>query len=182
MNSKITYDEKCINAQVDRDNSINEYQLNRPDNNCINCYPANPEIRFQKKAGLEDVSVENNLLGLNRKNTCYDMNEEKSCESGVCPTQKFDNIKNDVKDCDIKTTNTRFESTSNLKEMAVNRWEWLPIDPQQHALSEISVIGSRNFMKDQYSPNFIQPEDHTNEVHYDNKQLEEYTKPVKISP
>ena len=110
------------------------------------------------------------------------MDEEKSCESGVCPTQKFDNIKNDVKDCDIKTTNTRFESTSNLKEMAVNRWEWLPIDPQQHALSEINVIGSRNFMKDQYSPNFIQPEDHTNEVHYDNKQVEEYTKPVKITP
>ena len=37
-------------------------------------------------------------------------------------------------DCSINTINSRFNSVKNLKELSANRWQWLPIDPQNHAI------------------------------------------------
>ena len=113
--SRKKYDEQCYINQNKNDDSINNYLLNAPENDCNNCYPSNPEIRFQKKSGREDVVVENDLFGIDRKDTCN--NEYNGCTNGTCKTQEFDNFnaQESVNDCSINTINSRFNSVKNLK-------------------------------------------------------------------
>jgi hypothetical protein len=180
--SRKKYDEQCYMNQNKNDDSINNYLLNAPENDCDNCYQSNPEIRFQKKSLREDISVENDLFGIDRKDTCN--NEYKGCANGVCNTQTFDSVKEDKtqKDCNFNTVNSRFNSVKNLKELSANRWEWLPIDPQKHAISEMIPLSSRNHIKDNYQSEYDTPEDATDDVNFPHKTKEKFTVPVKITP
>ena len=85
------YDEQCYINQNKNDDSINNYLLNAPENDCNNCYPSNPEIELSKKSGRENVVVENDLFGIDRKDNCGE-NEYNGCENGTCKTQEFDNF------------------------------------------------------------------------------------------
>lgn len=181
--SRKKYDKQCLMNQNNNDSSINNYLLNMPENDCDNCFPSNPEIRFQKKSVREDTNVENDLFGINRKDTCD--NDFHGCTDGICKTQEFDTVDENQKnapDCSINTINTRFNSVKNLKELAVNRWEWLPIDPQKHAISDIYYgLSSRNHIKDNYKTNYDTPTDSNNEL--EEKKIEpKYTVPVKTTP
>jgi hypothetical protein len=180
--SRIKYDKECISNQNNNDSSINNYLLNMPENDCNNCYPGNPEIRFQKKSLREDTNVENELFGIDRKDTCN--NEYKGCVDGVCKTQEFDHVDDNkqINECNISTISSRFNSVKNLKELSVNRWEWLPKDPQKHALSEVYYgMSSRNHVKDNYKADYDTPMDANNEL--EEKKIEsKFTVPVKVTP
>ena len=180
--SRKKYDEQCYINQNKNDDSINNYLLNAPENDCNNCYPSNPEIRFQKKSGREDVVVENDLFGIDRKDTCN--NEYNGCTNGTCKTQEFDNFnaQESVNDCSINTINSRFNSVKNLKELSANRWQWLPVDPQNHAISNIDSMSSRNHIKDNYKSQYDMPTDATDEVNFPNNVKDKFTVPVKITP
>lgn len=180
--SRKKYDEQCYINQNKNDDSINNYLLNAPENDCANCYPENPEIRFQKKSGREDVIVENDLFGIDRKNTCN--NEFKGCTNNTCKTQEFEtfNEQDTLKNCSIDTINSRFNSVKNLKELSANRWQWLPIDPQNHAISNIDQLSSRNHIKDNYKSQYNDPNDATDEVNFTNDIKEKFTVPVKTTP
>ena len=180
--SRIKYDTKCVSNQNNNDTAINNYLLNMPENDCNNCYPSNPEIRYQQKSLREDTSVENDLFGIDRKNTCN--NEYTGCKDGKCKTQEFDLVDHTktVNECNINTINSRFNSVKNLKELSVNRWEWLPKDPQKHAISEIYYgVSSRNHIKDNYTPEYAIPIDAVDELE-EKKMDSKYTVPVKITP
>ena len=43
--SRKKYDKQCLTNQNNNDSSINNYLLNMPENDCDNCFQANPEIR-----------------------------------------------------------------------------------------------------------------------------------------
>jgi hypothetical protein len=179
------YDEQCYINQNKNDDSINNYLLNAPENDCNNCYQSNPEIRFQKKSGRENIAVENDLFGIDRKDTCNKDNEYNGCVDGVCKTQEFDNViqpQETTNDCSIDTVNSRFNSVKNLKELSANRWQWLPIDPQNHAISTIDSVSSRNHMKDNYKADFNTPMDATDEVSFSNTIQDKFTVPVKTTP
>ena len=174
------YDKQCHILQNNNDSSINNYVINAPENDCKNCYPSNPEIRYQKKSGRENISVENDLFGIDRKNNCID--EFKGCTNGTCKTQEFDNAPLNTQDeCNIDTISTRFNSVKNLKELSANRWQWLPIDPQKHALSSIEQLSSRNHIKDNYKPVYNTPMEADNELETSSGESK-YTVPVKVSP
>ena len=179
------YDEQCYMNQNKNDDSINNYLLNAPENDCNNCYQANPEIRYQKKSGRENISVENDLFGIDRKDNCGE-NDYNGCENGVCKTQEFDTVpepeSNSSNDCSINTINTRFNSVKNLKELSANRWQWLPIDPQNHAISNIEAVSSRNHIKDNYKAQYEMPVDSTDEVNFPNNLKDKFTVPVKTTP
>ena len=180
------YDEQCYIEQNKNDDSINNYLLNAPENDCNNCYQANPEIRYQKKSGRENISVENDLFGIDRKDNCEKNNQYNGCQNGVCKTQEFDIVPESQSetsnDCSINTINSRFNSVKNLKELSVNRWEWLPIDPQNHAISNINSVSSRNHIKDNYKPDFDTPLDATDEVNFNHTIPDKFTVPVKTTP
>lgn len=179
--SRKKYDKSCLTNQNNNDSSINNYLLNMPENDCDNCFPSNPEIRYQKKSVRENTNVENDLFGINRKDTCDDTFH--SCKDGTCKTQEFDNVdeNNNLNDCSINTVNSRFNSVKNLKELSANRWQWLPIDPQKHAISDINALSSRNYIKDNYKPEFDTPNNVSNTL--TTKQIEsKYTVPVKVNP
>ena len=179
--SRKKYDKQCLTNQNNNDSSINNYLLNMPENDCDNCFQANPEIRFQKKSVRENTVVENDLLGIDRKDTCD--NDFHNCKNGTCKTQEFDNVDSEeqINDCSINTVNSRFNSVKNLKELSANRWQWLPIDPQKHAISDISVLSSRNHIKDNYKPDYDTPHDSSNELET-KKNESKYTTSVKVTP
>ena len=175
------YDKQCVMNQNNNNSSINNYLLNMPENDCDNCYPSNPEIRFQKKSVRENTNIENDLFGIDRKDTCD--NDFHGCKDGSCKTQEFDTVDENVvtNDCSINTVNSRFNSVKNLKELSANRWEWLPKDPQKHAISEITGLSSRNHVKDNFKPDFDTPQDSNNELE-EKKTEVRYTVPVKTTP
>ena len=92
-----------------------------------------------------------------------------------------DNSK-EINECNISTVSSRFNSVKNLKELSVNRWEWLPKDPQAHALSEVYYgMSSRNHVKDNYKADYDTPMDANNEL--EEKKIEsKFTVPVKVTP
>ena len=174
------YDESCYNNQVKRDDSIRNYLINSPENNCKDCYQTNPEIRNQSGVKLGKVPIENDLFGIDRKNSCKD--EYNNCNDKTCKTQVFDQIIEPKEECNINTVNSRFTSVKNLKEATVNRWEWLRINPQNHAISGINSISSRDEIKNNYNPNYEIPKDQTNELNYNKNINYKTTTPVKITP
>jgi hypothetical protein len=121
------YDKDCYNNQIKRDDSIRDYVINTPEKNCKSCYQTNTQIINQLDSKLGKVPIENDLFGIDRKDSC---NEGYSnCDNNTCKTQIFDSINEENKkdECNLNTVNSRFQSVKNLKEATVNRWEWLRI-------------------------------------------------------
>jgi len=69
-----------------------------------------------------------------------------------------------------------------LKELSANRWQWLPIDPQNHAISTIDVMSSRNHIKDNHKSVYENPSDSTDELEFQQNIKNKFTVPVKITP
>lgn len=173
------YDESCYNNQVKRDDSIRNYVINTPENNCKDCYQTNPEIINQSGVKLGKVPIENDLFGIDRKDGC---NEYNNCNDKTCKTQTFDQITEPKEECNINTVNSRFVSVKNLKESTINRWEWLRINPQNHAISELQSVSARDEIKKNYNPNYEIPNNQTNELEYNKNINVKTTTPVNINP
>lgn len=177
-----TYDEKCYTDRVGRNSHINDYMLNPAANNCKDCFQSNPEIRNQKKQALTDINVENDLFGIDRKDSCADYN---NCDETGCKTQKFDTVPDTqtLEECNFPTSHSRLDRTvKDLKEATINRWAWLPIDPQKHVVSDISSLSSRNHIKDNYKEQLDVPEDFNNELEYSTTKNIKYTSKTPITP
>lgn len=99
-----------------------------------------------------------------------------------CPTKKYLPTKNNKTQYTITNTSDQCNNflhtedtlISNpkctLKERGVNRWEWLPEDPQCYALSKpydfLRIpVHNRNLVKDNHRPCIPTPSDATNEFH-----------------
>ncbi len=153
--TRIKYDKKCYAQQVDRDNNIHDYLLNKPDNNCSTCYQANPEIRAPINDKLKNIPIENDLFGIDDKEEC---DNKHSCDGNTCKTQIFEELtKDDVKECNIETINTRSEPLHliNVKEATIDRFDWLHYSPQQHTINNdthLKYTSSRLDIKNNYKP------------------------------
>jgi len=173
------YDKDCYIKQVKTDDSVRDYIINTPENNCKNCYQSNPEIINQSGNKLGKVPIENDLFGIDRKDSCEGYS---NCDGKNCKTQIFDNITDTIDECNINTVHSRFESVKNLKEAAVNRWEWLRINPQEHAVPSFQAVSSRDEIKKNYNPIYETPINQTNELNYNKNVTYKTTKAVKITP
>ena len=150
------YDNNCFNQQKKRDNNIHDYCLNKPSNDCKDCYQSNPEIRAPHNNKLVDTTIESKLYGINNKNGCDDTND--SCKDGLCNTQIFKELNNspdNTSKCDstINTVNSRLDDTSNFMEKSYNRFDWLYYNPQNHTIqndSNLKMISSRLDIKNNY--------------------------------
>tara|TARA_Y100000741_G_scaffold364753_1_gene356821 strand:+ start:91 stop:678 length:588 start_codon:yes stop_codon:yes gene_type:complete len=179
-NTRIKYDEKCYNQQKDRDNNIHDYLLNRPDNNCKTCYQSNPEIRAPINDKLKNIPIEDDLFGINNKESC--LTDRHSCDSNGCKTQVFEQLAStDIDECNIETVNTRTDNPLNLvnlKEANIDRFQWLHYNPQNHTVNNdnhLNSISSRLDIKDNYqSVVDIQPSDATNSLVFTQQQKKTY--------
>ena len=154
-NTRIKYDEKCYNQQKNRDNGIHDYLLNRPDNNCKTCYQSNPQIRAPINDKLKSIPVEDDLFGINNKESCLD--DRHSCDKNGCKTQIFEQLAStDVDECNLETVNSRTDNPLNLvnlKEATIDRFQWLHYNPQSHTVNNdnhLKSISSRLDIKDNY--------------------------------
>ena len=114
------------------------YYLNTPATNCPTTYPVEPTTRIQKSGGSWvtgewKTDVESDLRGINRMSTriraanntpaAYDPRTNYMATRGVtsAPDHKEPVIFNRL-----------VNPPCTLRATGINRWEWLPYNPQSH--------------------------------------------------
>lgn len=144
------------------------YSLNTPYNDCADCdnLPSDPALQFQKygpktctmKSAVDDSSE---LLGINYKNSKCSANlyaPGKYTATGDCAI----NSSKDPRKCSVPREDTRLSNpASRLRGTGINRWEWLPHDPQLRALEEFDrvPVNYRMTAKDNHIPIIDIPQD-----------------------
>ena len=184
FNSK-KFDKECYEKETNQNKEINNYLLTKNHNIDKNCYQHNPEIRNQIHSELKNTDDETKLFGIDRKELCDNFH---TCDSNTCNTQVFNKItnKNKIDECNLDTVHSRFQ-INNIKEMGINRWEYLRYNPQKYAIPfegrfNNNNISSRQLIKDQYKVLDIKPLDHTNELEVSDNFVKTTTNPVPITP
>jgi len=177
-NSK-KFDKEIYKKEQIQNENISNYLLTKNHNVKNNCYQDNPEIRNQLLSELKKVDVETKLFGIDRKEICDNFH---TCNEKLCNTQKFDKLTTPIDECNLDTIHSRY-FTNNIKEMGINRWENLKYNPQNYAIGDVTnQISSRTLIKDNYKMLNITPENHTNELEYDDKLPIKKTTSVNIIP
>lgn len=144
------------------------YSLNTPYNDCSDCdnLPSDPALQFQKygpktctmKSAVDDSSE---LLGINYKNSKCNADlyaPGKYTATGGCEI----NSSKDPRKCNVPREDTRISNpASRLRGTGINRWEWLPYDPQLRALEEFDrvPVNYRMTAKDNHVPIIDTPQD-----------------------
>lgn len=137
------------------------------------CVPDNSYIRTSMISAttnlgeLADISSE--LRGITRRaSKCptkkYLPTDENNTQSQFTISDTTDQCNNFLHTEDTLISNPK----CTLKERGINRWEWLPEDPQCHALStpfdNFRIgISNRTLVKDNHRPCLPVPKDATNE-------------------
>jgi hypothetical protein len=131
------------------------YRLNTPAANCPTSYPVNSTTRIQKSgaswvSGQWKTDVESDLRGINRvsprvraaDNTpaLYDPRTNYMTTRGV----------SDAPDSSSDVTfNRMINPPCTLRATGINRWEWLPYNPQAHVETPFDYfIPSRSIDKE----------------------------------
>lgn len=146
------------------------YALNTPSNDCSDCksLPNDPALRFQTygpntctmKNAVDDSSE---LLGMNYKlskcnATEYTPGSYKSTSGCIVNGQTNSRV------CFAPREDTRMSNpASTLKGTGINRWEWLPHDPQERALEGFDrvPVNYRMVAKDNHVPIIETPQEQT---------------------
>ena len=167
--TRLMYDDCSYKEKLKRTVGPGLYHINTPYNDCMECeadIPADPYLRYQKwgpntctmKSAVDDSSE---LLGLNYKLTKCNADEYlpgKYSKKGACAPRG--NVK--PRDCDNRPQeSTRLSNPPcTLKGTGWNRWEWLCVDPQEHALEYFDWPQNyRMIAKDNHVPCLEKPQD-----------------------
>jgi|TARA_B000000477_G_C6093672_1_gene228855 hypothetical protein len=166
--TRLSYDSCSYMEKLKRTVGPGLYALNVPYNDCLDCsqdIPADPSLRFQSygpnictmKTAVDDSSE---LRGLNYKNSKCNTDSflpNKYQATGNCNIRGNTN----ARACLNPQESTRLSNPAiNLKESAVNRWEWLCDDPQDRALESFDrPVNYRMVAKDNHIPLIEIPQD-----------------------
>lgn len=138
--SRLQYDQCNYQRTVKESTDVGKYMYNEPRNDngrndCRPCFPTDPYIRsgFFGGAICTDkplVDVDSELIGLNYRNS-------RCPENKYIPSDKEFCLLSKIKDCDdnhfLSTEPSRISNPpSTLRCSGVNRWDWLPCDPQNN--------------------------------------------------
>lgn len=138
------------------------YQLNTPENTCDPCHSNDPHIRLQSHG--PSVSKDNYLIDVNSELLGISRNLSECPDKQFIPTNNPNhnskvkiNYKNpplDYKNCFETTEDTRQSNPpSTLRGTGWNRWEWLPMNPQDKVGVPFDFeISSRIVTKDNHRP------------------------------
>ncbi len=159
------------------------YQLARPDNGCTSCLPSDPRIIAQSKGvsvskNTSMVDIDSELIGISRnlsrcpdRKYLPDQNASSQCgaqtgmvANGCNKNSKLciDNReKMNFTDCGLYTEDSRLSNPPcTLRGTGWNRWEWLPMDPQERVLQPYDFqINSKLLSKDSHRPCIPRPVD-----------------------
>lgn len=142
------------------------YMLSTPANDCASCaqdVPSDPYLRYQKwgpNACAPGKSVDDGseLRGLNYKNS--------KCSSdrylpGKYPSKGACQVSGTQKQCAAPTEDTRLSNPPcTLRATGWNRFEWLCVNPQDHALIPFEWnVSYRTVVKDNHVPILPTPMD-----------------------
>lgn len=167
--TRLIYDSCSYNEKLKRTIGPGLYALNTPYNDCVYCpgmIQDDPALRYQSyghstcsmKEAVDDSSE---LLGLNYKKTKCSTDEYRPGgyqSKGPCLV----NTTSDPRQCFAPREDTRISNPANtLKGTGINRWEWLPEDPQEKALEAFDRIpvNYRMVAKDNHVPIIEEPMD-----------------------
>ena len=170
----LSYDNCSYEQKLRESIGPGSYMLATPANDCTNCsktIPDDPFIRYQTFGpGLcppgSTIDTNSDLLNINRKaSKCAadQYNPATNQPSTVCKP----NVIGDNKyDCRLGTEPTRYSNpTCTLKEIGINRWEWLCYNPQDRALIPFEWNTSyRTVVKDNFTPCIPEPIDQMERV------------------
>ena len=179
--NRLPYDRCSYKQTIAETTGPGIYQLGTPQNVCQPCHTTNPYIRLQGQGASISrnnllVDVDSELLGITRNlSDCSERkympqtNASELCgantgngvkchkSSKVC----VDHIKNPIKttDCFKHTEDTRLSNPPcTLRSTGWNRWEWLPINPQEKVeIPYDHQISSRTLAKDNHRPCIPKP-------------------------
>jgi len=181
--NRLTYDTCSYNQVLHETISPGVYQLATPQNVCKPCHPTDPYIRLQglgasisKTTPLIDIDSE--LIGIVRNNSrCPQRKYLPTCglptvgnaNAGACAKCQTNsklcvdhaNTTIDTSDCFTNTEDTRLSNPPlTLRSTGWNRWEWLPINPQDRVEIPFDFeIDSRRVAKDNHRPCIPKPID-----------------------
>ncbi len=159
--TRMRYDNSSYQEQLQRSVYAGSYQLNKPNNDCEDCYqyvPDDPTIRYQKyghhtcsmKKAVDDSSE---LYGLNYKNS--KCNKDAYAPNSYISTGCVPKLMDDVRKCSTPTEACRLSNPPcTLKEIGINRFDPLCWNPQSKALESFDRIGInyRMVAKDNHIP------------------------------
>lgn len=166
--TRLNYDSCSYSEKLKRTIGPGLYSLNTPHNDCSDCenLPSDPAVRFQKfshgtcsiKSSVDDSSE---LLGINYKASKCNADSYlpgKYTATGGCDLRSFE----DPRKCLVPREDTRLSNpASTLRGTGINRWEWLPYNPQETALEQFNHIpvNYRMVAKDNHTPIIDIPSD-----------------------
>lgn len=167
--TRLSYDSCSYNEKLKRTIGPGLYSINTPYNDCTNCHamiPDDPTMRYQAygpstctmKTAVDDSSE---LLGLNYKKSKCSTDEYapgKYTSTSGCVV----NSETNPRACWAPMEDTRLSNPPcSLKGTGINRWEWLPFDPQERATESFDRIpvNYRMVAKDNHVPILDNPVD-----------------------
>ena len=135
--SRQQYDSCAYETAIKQSTDVGKYMYNEP-RPCKSCFLESPSIRSQSYGGAicsdkSLIDVDSELLGLNVKNTKCPSKEFTPLKGAFCTLKK-------EPDCGtnsfLNVEDTRLSNPPCVsKAYTVNRWEFLPCDPQDHVFN-----------------------------------------------
>lgn len=183
--NRLTYDTCSYNQVLLETTGPGIYQIGTPQNVCNPCHPSDPYIRLQGMGASVSkntplIDVDSDLMGIVRNNSrCPERKYLPGCgipingnaNAGACAAcQKnsklcvdHDKTALEFKNCFTNTEDTRLSNPPcTLRSTGWNRWEWLPINPQDRVETPFDFeIDSRRLAKDNHRPCIPKPLDQT---------------------
>ncbi len=173
--NRLPYDTCAYKQQLAESIGVGVYQLGKPNNSCEPCYADDPRIMLQSqgvsisKHNLVDVDSE--LMGITRNaSRCPERQYMPACDAdGLCGASGGVNAKcavgaklcvshqkNPIKyeNCFKGSRDTRLDNPpSTLRCTGWNRWEWLPLNPQDKVEIPFDFqIDTKLIAKDNHRP------------------------------
>jgi hypothetical protein len=186
----LNYDNKAYNASLKESKGPGLYHLRRPfvTNACL---PLANSVFAQRVGGSIDktqplIDIDSELMGLTRLHTkVQDEKYQPCCDANMCSDSGYPCGQGVVEDCNTAglrpgsrpqdknlthypdcrpfTDYTRLSHpVCTMRELGINRWEWLCLDPQEKVLIPFDHnINNRMVVKDNHRPCIPKPLDQT---------------------
>lgn len=164
--NKMRYDINAYAVDIAQSRGAGNYFLETPTPHCQPCFASDARMHIGTSGHSECtdrtlVDIDSDLLGITRKASRAPVckyQQPKSIE-GICPMVH-------VPDCATKVLSIQDTRLNNppqtLRCTGWNRWEWLPINPQDHAIMEFDTgIDTSIVTKDNHRPLVSTPLDQT---------------------
>ena len=189
--NRLTYDTGSYRKEINQSVGPGNYYLSQPSVGCKPCIPAKAGVHLQKSGAsirkdVNMVDLDSELLGLFRKNSrnpdrkykpqCegYENNNGEPCGGGVSSNCSYDTkLKHGERpgdenlvhwaDCFQPPEDTRLSNPPcTLKEVGINRFEWLCNNPQRYVERPFEhSVSNRLLVKDNHKPIIPKPIDDT---------------------